>query len=71
MGGALGAALLLKVTLRKRWVTQDLDSRALWVTALGRRELKRSAGPGRAAKSLKARLSVGKCNIYLFSGEHL
>jgi len=38
VGGALGAALL-KVALKKRWVTQDLDSRALGVTTLGRREM--------------------------------
>lgn len=38
IGGALGAALL-KHGLRKRWVTQDLDSRALAVTAFGRREI--------------------------------
>jgi len=38
IGGALGAALL-RVALRSRWVVQDLDSRALTVTSLGRREL--------------------------------
>jgi DNA-binding transcriptional ArsR family regulator len=38
IGGALGAALL-KLALRKKWVTQDLDSRALAVTRLGRREM--------------------------------
>jgi DNA-binding transcriptional ArsR family regulator len=38
IGGALGAALL-KAALKKRWVTQDLDSRALAVTAFGRREM--------------------------------
>lgn len=38
VGGALGAALL-KVALRMRWVIQDLDSRALGVTRLGRREM--------------------------------
>jgi DNA-binding transcriptional ArsR family regulator len=38
LGGALGAALLHHVC-RKRWVRQDLDSRALRVTDLGRREL--------------------------------
>jgi DNA-binding transcriptional ArsR family regulator len=38
VGGALGAALL-KLALRKRWVTQDLDSRALSITGLGRREM--------------------------------
>jgi DNA-binding transcriptional ArsR family regulator len=38
IGGALGAALL-KVALKRRWVLQDLDSRALSVTSFGRREL--------------------------------
>ncbi len=38
VGGALGSALL-RVALRRRWVTQDLDSRALGVTGLGRREM--------------------------------
>jgi DNA-binding transcriptional ArsR family regulator len=38
MGGALGAAML-SLALKKRWFTQDLDSRALNVTALGRREM--------------------------------
>jgi DNA-binding transcriptional ArsR family regulator len=38
LGGALGAALL-KFALKRRWVIQDLDSRALDVTNLGRREL--------------------------------
>jgi DNA-binding transcriptional ArsR family regulator len=38
IGGALGAALL-RLALRKRWVTQDLDSRALSITILGRREM--------------------------------
>lgn len=38
IGGALGAALL-KTALRKRWVTQDLDSRALAITRFGRREM--------------------------------
>ena len=43
IGGALGAALL-KVALKKRWVTQDLDSRALGVTSLGRREMQARFG---------------------------
>jgi len=29
----------LRLALRKRWVTQDLDSRALSITSLGRREM--------------------------------
>ncbi|HZD95198.1 MAG TPA: winged helix-turn-helix domain-containing protein [Candidatus Sulfotelmatobacter sp.] len=37
LGGALGAALL-NLALKKRWVTQELDSRALVVTRTGRRE---------------------------------
>ena len=38
LGGALGAALL-KVALKRKWVIQDLDSRALDVTSFGRREM--------------------------------
>ena len=38
LGGALGAAFL-KISLKKRWLTPDLDSRVLAVTALGRREM--------------------------------
>jgi len=38
IGGALGAALL-KTALKRRWVIEDLDSRALSVTSLGRREM--------------------------------
>src|SRR5580658_4522670 len=38
IGGALGAALL-RVALKRKWVIQDLDSRALGVTSLGRREM--------------------------------
>ena len=38
LGGAVGAALL-KLALKRRWVVQDLDSRILTVTALGRREM--------------------------------
>lgn len=38
IGGALGAALL-KIALKRKWVTQDLDSRTLEVTSLGRREM--------------------------------
>lgn len=38
LGGALGAELL-KVALKRKWVMQDLDSRALEITSLGRREM--------------------------------
>jgi DNA-binding transcriptional ArsR family regulator len=38
LAGALGAALL-DVALRRKWVIQDLDSRALTVTPSGRRAL--------------------------------
>jgi len=38
VGGAVGAALL-NVTLKRKWVVQDLDSRALTITKLGRREM--------------------------------
>jgi len=38
IGGAVGAALL-NVSLKRKWVIQDLDSRALTVTKVGRREM--------------------------------
>jgi len=38
LGGALGAAVL-KIALKNKWVVQDLDSRVLGVTSLGRREI--------------------------------
>ena len=38
VGGALGAALL-KIALKRKWVVQELDSRALRITSLGRREM--------------------------------
>jgi hypothetical protein len=43
LGGALGAGLL-KTALKRRWVTQELDSRALVVTSFGRRELRTRLG---------------------------
>jgi DNA-binding transcriptional ArsR family regulator len=43
IGGALGAAVL-KMALRRKWVTQDLDSRALHITAVGQREMRRHFG---------------------------
>ena len=45
LAGALGAAIL-DVALKRRWVVRDLDSRALTVTAPGRRELNRYFGVG-------------------------
>ncbi len=38
LGGAVAAALL-NVALKRKWVIQDLDSRALTVTRIGRREM--------------------------------
>ncbi|VVO83463.1 hypothetical protein PS732_01967 [Pseudomonas fluorescens] len=38
LGGSLGAALL-QAALKRKWVTQDLDSRALALTAVGRKEI--------------------------------
>ena len=43
LGGALGAAVL-QAALRRKWLTQDLDSRALDLTDHGRRELGRRFG---------------------------
>ena len=38
VGGAMGAALL-KIALKRKWVTQELDSRALAITRFGKREM--------------------------------
>ena len=38
LGGALAAAFL-KLALKRKWVVQDLEGRALGVTSLGRREM--------------------------------
>jgi DNA-binding transcriptional ArsR family regulator len=43
IAGALGAALLT-VALKRKWITQDLDSRALRITRSGERELHRQFG---------------------------
>jgi len=43
IGGALGAALLT-LALRRKWVTQELHSRALILTSLGQREVKARLG---------------------------
>jgi DNA-binding transcriptional ArsR family regulator len=43
LGGALGAALL-QVALKRSWVVQDLNSRALEVTRRGRREIEARFG---------------------------
>jgi DNA-binding transcriptional ArsR family regulator len=43
LGGALGAAVLT-IALKKKWVVQELDSRALSVTAAGRRDMRARFG---------------------------
>jgi DNA-binding transcriptional ArsR family regulator len=43
IGGALGAAVL-HVALKRQWVSRDLDSRALTITSLGRREMQARFG---------------------------
>ncbi len=43
LGGAMGAALLQQA-LKKKWILQDLDSRALTVTADGRRAMLEKLG---------------------------
>ena len=43
LGGAIGAALL-SLSVRRKWVEHELDSRALFVTSLGRRELGKRFG---------------------------
>jgi DNA-binding transcriptional ArsR family regulator len=45
IGGALGS-MLLKFALERKWVAQDLDSRALNVTRAGRREMLKRFGVG-------------------------
>jgi DNA-binding transcriptional ArsR family regulator len=48
LGGALGA-VLLELALRRKWVTRDLDSRILSVTAAGRRDLLARFGVAQSA----------------------
>jgi DNA-binding transcriptional ArsR family regulator len=43
VGGALGAALLT-VALKRKWLLQDLDTRALTITPTGRREFQSRLG---------------------------
>ena len=43
IGGALGAAIL-EVALRRTWVRQEVDSRALRLTSVGQREMRRHFG---------------------------
>jgi len=45
MGGAVAAAVL-NVALKRRWVIQDLDSRALTITRGGQREMRARFGLG-------------------------
>ena len=49
IGGAMGAEIL-KIAIRRNWVAQDLDSRALEVTAFGRREMRARFGVEIAAQ---------------------
>jgi DNA-binding transcriptional ArsR family regulator len=43
IGGAVGAALL-DVATKRKWVIQELDSRALAITRVGRREMRKRFG---------------------------
>jgi len=43
MGGAIGAAFL-GIAFKKKWLVQELDSRALNVTSVGRREFRTRFG---------------------------
>lgn len=43
LGGALGAAIL-RAAVRQKWVVQDLNSRALEITAAGKKELDQRLG---------------------------
>jgi DNA-binding transcriptional ArsR family regulator len=58
VGGALGAALL-QVALKRKWVTQDLDCRALSVTNYGRREMLARFGLRLEDRVLRARAKGG------------
>jgi hypothetical protein len=54
LGGSLGAALL-QTAIKRKWLTQDLDSRALALTATGRKELS-----SRFAVELPVQLTAAK-----------
>jgi DNA-binding transcriptional ArsR family regulator len=54
LGGSLGAALL-QTAIKRKWLTQDLDSRALALTATGRKEL-----GSRFSIELPVQLSIAK-----------
>jgi DNA-binding transcriptional ArsR family regulator len=43
IGGAVGAALL-DIAMKRKWVIQELDSRALAITGVGRREMRKRFG---------------------------
>jgi hypothetical protein len=43
LGGALGAAIF-KLALQRKWISQDLDSRALRVTRTGWRDMEQRFG---------------------------
>jgi len=45
LGGAVGAALL-NIALERKWVIRELDSRALAITRVGRREMRARFGLG-------------------------
>jgi DNA-binding transcriptional ArsR family regulator len=45
IGGAVGAALL-DAAIKRKWVIQELDSRALAITKVGRREMRKRFGLG-------------------------
>ncbi|MBV4488424.1 metalloregulator ArsR/SmtB family transcription factor [Pseudomonas sp. SWRI153] len=49
LGGSLGAALL-QTALKRNWVTQDLDRRALTLTAAGRKQISARFGVELAAE---------------------
>ena len=59
LGGALGCALLAHA-LKRKWVMQDLDSRALSLTSFGRREMLARFGLDLTAVSAAARGASGR-----------
>src|SRR3546814_5080224 len=56
LGGALGAALL-QTAIKRKWVIQDLDSRALGLTATGRKEMAARLGVDVAIDRKSTRLN--------------
>ncbi len=61
LAGALGAAVLRRA-LQKRWMSQDLDSRVLRVTAAGQRELLTRLGASQSQAAKPSAAPVEHCH---------